>query len=84
MNKRTLCTMVVLLLAGTARAEQISLLADPDFERGFEVLAPNHPPTVEGNLQWDTSAGPPVWQLAQWGSQSTIVGVTPTQLPSGA
>ena len=83
-SKRILGAILVLVLAGTARAEQIPLLADPDFERGFQVIAPHHPTTVEGNLQWDTSAGPPAWQLAQWASQSTIVGVTPTQLPSGA
>ncbi|MEA1951341.1 MAG: hypothetical protein U9N87_08150, partial [Planctomycetota bacterium] len=84
MSKRILCVVLALVLAGTARAEQISLITDTSFDRGFVVFAPEHPPTVQGNLQWDTSGGPPVWDLAQWASQSTIWGVTPTQLPSGA
>ncbi|MEZ6070600.1 MAG: hypothetical protein R3C10_10070 [Pirellulales bacterium] len=74
-----------MVLTTSVRAEQISLIADPTFERGFAVLAPTPGAlVVQGNLQWDASAGPPVWQLGQWDSQSTIVGVTATQRPSAA
>ena len=85
MSKQILSAILILLLADTIKAEQIPLITDPHFERGFEVLDPTPGAiVVEGNLQWDTSAGPPVWQLAQWDSQSTIFGVAPTVLPSGA
>jgi len=60
----------------------IPLITDGTFSRGFSVIAPNG--TTEGDLQWDASGGPPAWQLAQWNSQSSIFGTTPTQLPSGA
>ncbi|MCA9100332.1 MAG: hypothetical protein KDA63_04225 [Planctomycetales bacterium] len=80
-----LCLFSIMVLTTSVRAEQISLIADPTFERGFAVLAPTPGAlVVQGNLQWDASAGPPVWQLGQWDSQSMIVGVTPTQRPSGA
>jgi len=85
MRRQTLCIFLVLVLTSSARAEQIPLIADPNFERGFEVLDPTPGAlVVQGNLQWDASAGPPIWQLGQWSSQSTIFGVTPTLQPSGA
>ena len=85
MRRQTLCMLWVLVLVGSARAEQVSLIADPTFARGFAVLDPTPGAlVVQGNLQWDASAGPPIWQLGQWDSQSTIYGVAPTLQPSGA
>ncbi len=85
MKMKVLCLLFALLLSTTVRAEQISMIADPHFERGFAVLDPTPGALViEGNLQWDASAGPPIWQLGQWDSQSTIFGVVPTLQPSGA
>ncbi|NOZ39386.1 MAG: hypothetical protein GXP24_04070 [Planctomycetes bacterium] len=85
MKMKILCLLIALLLCNTLCAEQIPLIADPKFERGFEVLNPTPGAlVVEGNLQWDASAGSPIWQLAQWSSQSTIFGVSPTLQPSGA
>ena len=85
MSRQVWCVVFSLALAGVVRAEQISLIADSDFQRGFEVLDPTPGAlVVQGNLQWDASGGAPIWQLGQWDSQSTIFGVTPTQHPSGA
>ncbi len=85
MKNSALCAFLVLVFTGTVRAELIELIADPHFQRGFAVLDPTPGAlVVQGNLQWDTSAGPPVWQLGQWSSQSTIFGVSPTLQPSGA
>jgi len=67
-----------------AAAPRIPFYLDAGFEAGFEVLAPDLPVTIEGNLQWDASGGPPQWQIAQWGSQSSLFGVSPTTTPSGA
>ena len=85
MRRQTLYMFLVLATTASVRAEKIPLIADPNFERGFAVLDPTPGAlVVEGNLQWDTSAGPPIWQLGQWNSQSTIFGTTPTRQPSGA
>ena len=85
MNAPVLFVFWILVLIASAQAEQIPLIADPHFEQGFAVL--ERTPgvlSVEGNLQWDTSARPPVWELGQWDSQSTILDVSPTHKPSGA
>jgi hypothetical protein len=54
---------------------RISLIADPDFERGFTTWSPEPGKKVRtGRLTWnddetDEDADPPAWGLAQWHSR---------------
>ncbi|SDK64871.1 hypothetical protein SAMN04487898_11075 [Pedobacter sp. ok626] len=61
----------------------IQLLTDQNFQKGFNVL---HPGTgaIQGPLQYTTANGSPVWKLAQWYSQSSIYGASPSTLASGS
>lgn len=61
----------------------LQLLTDQNFQKGFNVL---HPSTgvIQGALQYTSANGTPVWNLAQWYSQSSIYGASPTTLASGS
>ena len=61
----------------------LQLLTDQSFQKGFNVL---HPTTgaIQGPLQYTTANGSPIWNLAQWYSQSSIYAATPSTLVSGS
>lgn len=61
----------------------LQLLTDQNFQKGFNVL---HPGTgaIQGPLQYTTANGSPIWNLAQWYSQSSIYGASPSTLASGS
>lgn len=61
----------------------LQLLTDQNFQKGFNVL---HPGTgaIQGGLQYTTANGSPIWNLAQWYSQSSIYGASPNTLASGS
>ena len=67
----------------TQLSTPVQLLTDQNFQRGFKVL---HPSTgaVQGNLQYTSANGAPVWNLAQWYSAASIYGATPSTLASGS
>lgn len=58
------------------------LISDPHFQRGLTIL---HPATgaVQGNIQWSTKNGAPIWKCAQWHSKSTLAGIHADTLSSG-
>lgn len=60
----------VLWLTGSLLgSEGAELIRDPTFARGFTVLAPKAADGALGRIQATETAGPPVWQLAQWHSR---------------
>jgi len=61
----------------------LQLFTDQNFQRGFNVLHPGTG-TVQGPLQYTTANGSPIWNLAQWYSQSSIYGASPSTLASGS
>lgn len=58
------------------------LISDTHFQNGFQVLAPEHPPTVQGIVQFDTTKAP-IWTCGQWGSKSSLIDIEPTVMPNG-
>lgn len=67
----------------TGLPASVNLLTDTGFQKGFNVL---HPTTgaLQGPLQYTSSNGSPVWNLAQWYSAASIYAATPTVLSSGS
>lgn len=61
----------------------VPLLDDTAFQSGFTVLHPSSG-SAQGTLQYPGSSGTPVWKLAQWYSQSSLYGATPSLLGSGS
>ncbi|NLH17457.1 MAG: hypothetical protein GX455_12840 [Phycisphaerae bacterium] len=68
-----------------AQSKTIDLIADPQFRRGFQVMAPPMGKKVpEGRLAGtNPAAGEPVWQLDQWNSRFSIATAMPELLPGG-
>ncbi len=58
------------------------LISDTHFQNGFQVLAPEHPPTVQGIVQFD-STKTPIWTCGQWGSKSSLIDIEPTVMANG-
>ncbi len=58
------------------------LISDSHFQNGFQVLAPAHPPVVEGIVQFDTTKTP-IWTCGQWGSKSSLAGIDPIIMQNG-
>lgn len=70
----------VFLLSSSLLAQE--LISDPHFQNGVQVLAPSHPPVVEGIVQFDTTQTP-IWTCGQWGSKSSLVDIDPIIMPNG-
>jgi len=85
---RLLMSAIIATLATCApvcSAAARDLVRDPKFQRGFKVYAPKPGKKVlAGLLQWDASAGEPVWDLAQWSSKHTLAGAKAVRLPDGS
>lgn len=58
------------------------LISDSHFQNGFQVLAPVHPPVVEGIVQFDTTKTP-IWTCGQWGSKSSLADIDPITMQNG-
>ncbi len=58
------------------------LISDSHFQNGFQVLAPAHPPVVEGIVQFDTTKTP-IWTCGQRGSNSSLAGIDPIIMQNG-
>ena len=58
------------------------LISDTHFQNGFSVLAPTHPPEVQGTIGFD-STKTPIWICGQWGSRSSLIDIVSTILPNG-
>ena len=71
------------LLCGQAGWAQ-ELITDTHLQRGVNAKGTVPTVTVIGPLQFTTANGTPIWGLAEWWSQQTIYGTTPSVLPSGA
>ena len=80
MGKRMVCLFVLLLVG---RVSALQLITDNQFQTGVNVLDPVTG-AVQGPMQYTTANGAPIWKLAQWGSQASVYGSTPTVLGSGA
>ena len=65
----------LLVAAAFAAPQGVDLIADPRFDRGFEVYDPTPGAKVlRGVQQWDNTLGGPVWGLAQWSSRYSLAG----------
>jgi hypothetical protein len=78
------------LLAGAlwlsaARADEgLEALADPHFQHGMILIAPDSGhPDVYGHIQ-GLSGDAPTWRLAQWASRFPLAAAPGTRLPDGA
>ena len=60
----------------------VQMIADRHFQTGATVQ--NAAGDPEGPMQYTTVYGAPVWRLSQWGSQSSIYGVSPAVQSSGS
>ncbi len=69
-NKNILLWIFVLTSCISAQ----ELISDQHFQRGFQVLAPSHPPMVEGIIVFDTTQTP-IWTCGQWGSRSSLINI---------
>jgi len=80
-------TSLIIFIAEAVCASE-SLLQDPTFVRGYEVMSPlrdiytdhSHSEAIH---QLKDSNAKPVWRLVQWGSHKTIAKVTPEFIPDG-
>jgi len=74
-------------MANIASASE-SLLQDPDFLRGYEVMSPRRDIYTdyshsEAFHQLQESGKKPLWRLVQWGSKKSIASVKSLDLPEG-
>ena len=58
------------------------LISDAHFQRGLTILNPTTG-AVQGNIQWTTENGSPIWECGQWSSKSTLAGLAADTLTSG-
>jgi len=68
------------ILLGTHYAQE--LISAQHFQRGFQVLAPTHPPLVEGTILFDTTQSA-LWTCGQWGSKSSLMDIDPIIIQNG-
>ncbi len=69
-----------------SQSKSVELIADPQFQRGFMVMAaPMGKKVPEGKLIGPVAAaGEPVWQLDQWNSRFSIASATRQVLADGS
>ncbi|QHI69166.1 hypothetical protein [Tichowtungia aerotolerans] len=72
---------VLFIAAGWCSA--FELITDNRFQTGLNALDPDTG-AVEGEIQYTTANGDPAWKLAQWNSQASVYGQSPSVLQSGA
>ena len=80
-RKQVFAAGIILMLSNSGFS--IQLITDGHFQTGANVLNPTNG-VVQGPMQYTTANGSPIWNLAQWGSHSSIYGSTPTIFESGA
>lgn len=72
-------------LAIASDGQQVQLIRDPDFQRGFQLLRPQPGKKVPSGIVRGPDSEPLVWNLAQWSSRFPFDESTPvTQTTDGA
>ncbi|MBI3118962.1 MAG: hypothetical protein HYZ00_09770 [Candidatus Hydrogenedentes bacterium] len=84
MNEMRMIVLFLFLIMMGANAQEVALIPDPHFQRGFKLFGTNPlKQSLLGTLG-ATAEMAPCWRLVEWWCDSSIAGTVAEVLPSGA